>query len=51
MWARKEQDEARSPLIARVPEGPGEIQGFWFGRPAPANVFETKYLGAITLGE
>jgi diguanylate cyclase (GGDEF)-like protein/PAS domain S-box-containing protein len=26
-----------------------EIQGYWFGRPVPSDVFETKYLGARTI--
>jgi len=28
-----------------------EIQGYWFGRPVPCDVFEAKYLGATARGE
>jgi EAL domain-containing protein (putative c-di-GMP-specific phosphodiesterase class I) len=28
-----------------------EIQGYWFGRPVPREVFEAKYLSATVLAE
>jgi EAL domain-containing protein (putative c-di-GMP-specific phosphodiesterase class I) len=28
-----------------------EVQGYWFGRPVPSDVFEAKYLGATVLSE